>query len=147
MSEYTYENTAIGVKMKLRGYNVDTTSLDTLQHGPTLRFKAGDTVTVTLKNEMATCAMADCTHPASGNGYHYSQKTNLHTHGLHVSPDTGADDVFSTVEPGESGTYTYSIPSDHAGGTFWYHAHHHGSTSLHAASGMIGFMIVEDAAD
>ena len=147
MSEYTYANTAIGVNMKLRGYNVDATSLDTLQHGPTLRFKAGDTVTVTLKNEMATCAMGDCTHPASGNGYHYSQKTNLHTHGLHVSPDTGADDVFSTVEPGESGTYEYKIPSDHAGGTFWYHAHHHGSTSLHAASGMIGFMIVEDAAD
>lgn len=95
---------------------MDTTSLDTLQHGPTLRFKAGDTVTVTLKNEMATCAMADCTHPASGNGYHYSQKTNLHTHGLHVSPDEGADDVFSTVEPGASGTYTYNIPSDHAGG-------------------------------
>jgi len=146
VSEYTYANADISVNMKLRGYNVDATTSDTLQHGPTLRFKAGDTVKVTLQNDMATCG-ATCTHPASGNGYHYSQKTNLHTHGLHVSPESGSDDVFSTVEPGTSGTYTYEIPSDHAGGTFWYHAHHHGSTSLHAASGMIGFMIVEDAAD
>ena len=91
--------------------------------------------------------MADCTHPVSGNGYHYSQKTNLHTHGLHVSPDTGADDVFSTVEPGEKWNVYVQNSKRPRRGDVLVSQHHHGSTSLHAASGMIGFMIVEDAAD
>jgi hypothetical protein len=41
--------------------------------------------------------------------------TNLHTHGLHVSGDTGADDVSVEILPGQSYNYTYIIPCDHAG--------------------------------
>ena len=40
-----------------------------------------------------------------------------------------ADNVLLDVGPGESYGYSYNLPADHAGGTFWYHAHKHGSTT------------------
>ena len=49
--------------------------------------------------------------------------------------------------PIDSFTYIYEIPDDHSGGTFWYHAHNHGSTAIQVGGGMIGVLIVEDAAD
>jgi FtsP/CotA-like multicopper oxidase with cupredoxin domain len=56
--------------------------------------------------------------------------TNLHTHGLHVSGDTPADDITRLINGGQCGDYVYEVPADHMGGTLWYHAHHHGSTYL-----------------
>lgn len=41
----------------------------------------------------------------------------------------------------------YAIPCDHAGGTFWYHPHHHGSTALQMGGGAMGVLIVEDRQD
>jgi FtsP/CotA-like multicopper oxidase with cupredoxin domain len=41
--------------------------------------------------------------------------TNIHTHGLHISGNPGADDVMRQIEPGDDGVYTYKIPCDHAG--------------------------------
>lgn len=41
----------------------------------------------------------------------------------------------------------YTIPCDHAGGTFWYHPHHHGSTSLQMGGGAMGALIIEDRVD
>ena len=41
----------------------------------------------------------------------------------------------------------YTLPCDHAGGTFWYHPHHHGSTALQAGGGAMGVLIVEDRRD
>ena len=48
------------------------------------------------------------------------------------------------VAPGETYTYVYNIPPDHAGGTFWYHPHRHGSTAGQAGGGMAGALIVDD---
>jgi hypothetical protein len=33
------------------------------------------------------------------------------------------------------------------GGTYWYHAHHHGSTFLQVSSGAFGLIIIDDAGD
>lgn len=41
----------------------------------------------------------------------------------------------------------YTIPCDHAGGTFWYHPHHHGSTALQMGGGAMGALIIEDRQD
>ncbi|CAM9533462.1 unnamed protein product [Sphacelaria rigidula] len=74
--------------------------------------------------------------------------TNIHTHGLHLSGESPSDDVMMTqVNPGENHTYTYVIPCDHAGGTFWYHPHHHGSTSVQSGGGAMGVLILEDRPD
>jgi FtsP/CotA-like multicopper oxidase with cupredoxin domain len=72
-----------------------------------------------------------------------SSITNLHAHGLHVSPQGRADNVFLKLNSGKKNKYTYPLPSDHAPGTHWYHAHLHGSTALQVQGGMSGALIVK----
>jgi suppressor of ftsI len=79
--------------------------------------------------------------------------SNLHTHGLHISgetisPGVSSDDV-SVEVPGNGGqwTYKYNIPSDHAGGTHWFHAHVHMYTEAHVTGGAFGMIIVDDDPD
>ena len=73
--------------------------------------------------------------------------TNVHTHGLHISGESPGDDVTRMFEGGFAGDYVYDIPADHMGGTFWYHAHHHGSTFLQVSTGGFGFIIIDDGQD
>ncbi|MBM3515506.1 MAG: hypothetical protein FJX59_17595, partial [Alphaproteobacteria bacterium] len=68
--------------------------------------------------------------------------TNLHLHGLWVSPSGNADNVLLSIPPGASFDYEYAIPPDHPAGTFFYHTHHHGSTAIQVSSGMAGAIIV-----
>ncbi|MEM6796603.1 MAG: multicopper oxidase domain-containing protein [Acidobacteriota bacterium] len=39
--------------------------------------------------------------------------------------------------------YQYRIPDSHLPGTHWYHAHKHGSTSVHVENGMAGALIIQ----
>ena len=32
-------------------------------------------------------------------------------------------------------------------GTFWYHAHHHGATTLQVSGGMMGMIVIDDSND
>ena len=129
---------------KTRGYNpTGTTMSDRMAVGPTLRFSAGDTVKVTLENDLD----ANPGTTTTMNSLHSPGTTNLHTHGLHVDSDTPQDNVYIAVEPGDTFEYTYSIVSDHAAGTHWYHAHFHGNTALQVGNGLVGMIVVEDAAD
>ena len=96
--------------------------------GPTLRVRPGDVLTVTLDNRL-------------------DAPTNLHTHGLHVSPEGDSDNVFVMVDSGRQHTYRYEIPADHPSGTFWYHPHHHGTVAPQVFAGLAGTIIVEDAVD
>lgn len=73
--------------------------------------------------------------------------TNLHTHGLQVSPSGRSDNVFVRVEPGGSHVYEYMVPKDHPAGLHWYHPHHHGSTAHQAWSGLAGPIVVEGDID
>src|SRR5215204_500809 len=101
--------------------------------GPTLRLQPGDSLGVTLTNQM-------------------DQPTNLHTHGLHVSPAGNSDNVFVHVMPGETFAYEYAIPPDNTSelyipGLYWYHPHLHGYSSDQVSGGMAGALIVEGALD
>jgi hypothetical protein len=94
--------------------------------------------------EQIPCAPENCTD-LLGSRFKLPNTTNLHTHGLHVSPALGSDDVMDVrIAPGESFSYTYRIPDDHAAGTFWYHPHFEGSTALQVAGGAAGALIVRD---
>ena len=74
--------------------------------------------------------------------------TNLHTHGLHVSPDGIADNVLRETEPGQTYDIEVPIPASHPPGTYWYHPHRHGSANVQVAGGMAGALILEgDFAD
>ncbi len=96
--------------------------------GPTLRVRPGDTLTLTLRNDLDT-------------------PTNLHTHGLHISPSGRSDNVFVMIEPGAAYTYEYVLPEDHPSGTFWYHPHHHGVVAAQISGGLAGAIVVEDELD
>jgi FtsP/CotA-like multicopper oxidase with cupredoxin domain len=96
--------------------------------GPTLRVRPGDLLQVRLANQL-------------------DQPTNLHTHGLHVSPDDHGDNPFVTIDPGASFDYSYRIPANHPAGTFWYHPHHHGHVADQLFGGLAGALLVDDGPD
>jgi FtsP/CotA-like multicopper oxidase with cupredoxin domain len=69
---------------------------------------------------------------------------NLHTHGLNVSPNWPADNVFRSICPKQLKFFIYQIPSDQAAGTYFYHPHRHGAVATQVAGGMAGPLIVRD---
>jgi FtsP/CotA-like multicopper oxidase with cupredoxin domain len=75
------------------------------------------------------------------------ETTNLHTHGLHVSPEVNSDNIYLMIEPGESRIYEYRIPTDHPSGTFWYHPHHHSEVASQVFGGLAGAIVIEDSID
>lgn len=75
--------------------------------------------------------------------------TNLHLHGLQITPhlfepfgtsDPGAD--YLTIKPGEEYTYHFELPADQPPGTYWYHPHRHNSVAIQAWSGMAGLITI-----
>lgn len=93
--------------------------------GPTLRVRPGDTIRVAMRNGL-------------------DAPTNLHVHGLHVSPEDNGDNPFVSIAPGETFDYEYVLPGDHPPGTYWYHPHHHGHVADQLAAGLYGAIVVED---
>jgi len=81
--------------------------------------------------------------------------SNLHVHGLHVSPKGSTDAakiqsdyVFLAISPAtQTVSYQYAIPNDHPPGTHWLHSHLHGSTAPQVKNGMAGALIVKGALD
>ncbi|MGA2929070.1 MAG: multicopper oxidase domain-containing protein, partial [Solirubrobacteraceae bacterium] len=73
--------------------------------------------------------------------------TNLHVHGLHVSPSGHSDNVFVDINPLQSFQYSYRIPLDQSPGAFWYHPHFHPLVDAETTAGMLGAIIVEGSLD
>jgi FtsP/CotA-like multicopper oxidase with cupredoxin domain/peroxiredoxin len=111
--------------------------------GPTTRVRAGQVLKVRLQNDLED----EPPDMHDGNIPHGFNTTNLHTHGLHVSPQSPADDVFQEIAPAAHFDFQFQIPKKHPAGTFWYHAHKHGSTALQLAGGMAGALIVQGGLD
>lgn len=108
---------------------------------PTIEVTPGETVRISLHNKLPSDP--DCTNGhLPVNTPHCFNGTNLHSHGLWVSPTGNSDNVLLSINPGVSFQYEYNIPADHPSGTFWYHTHRHGSTALQVSSGMGGALIV-----
>jgi FtsP/CotA-like multicopper oxidase with cupredoxin domain len=129
----------------LGGYRLYLRTYEGASPGPTLRLKPGDVLRIKLINDMPPnrdLAPVDHSLP------HDFNTTNLHAHGLHVSPSGISDNVMRIMEPGQSYDIEIAIPSDHIPGTNWYHPHAHGSADVQIASGAVGALIIEgDFAD
>jgi len=95
---------------------------------PTFRVRPGDLIRLRLVNRL-------------------DEPTNLHTHGLHVSPEGNSDNVFLTVPPGGTHDFTFRIPANHPPGLFWYHPHAHHFSNEQVRNGMSGALIVEGLLD
>ena len=110
--------------------------------GPTLRMTPGKKYVVQFENHSPYEPKSDV-----HNNFKDPNVTNVHTHGLHISPAGPSDDVLRFFEGGRGGDYVYDIPAKHMGGTYWYHAHHHGATFLKVATGALGSIIIDDGND
>lgn len=112
----------------LRGYNG-------LIPGPFLITEPGDILKIKLENDL-------------------TQASNLHTHGLHVSPLGAGDNVLVTLDPRKPGEtkiptrdVEIKIPDDHFIGLDWYHPHLHGLTNEQVQSGLGGLLSVNPSYD
>ncbi len=106
--------------------------------------RLGDTLRIVVKNDLPEEPGHQNEHQ---NRHHGWNTTNLHTHGLHVSPAGNSDNVFLAIGPKQQFEYEIHIPEDHPAGTFWYHPHKHGSVAAQVSSGMAGALIVEGGLD
>lgn len=127
--------------VKLRSYRSPGTNPKVPFVAPFIEVQPGETVRIALNNKLP--AEPDCAKSVPDiNVPHCFNSTNLHSHGLWVSPSGNSDNVLIALLPGVKFEYEYNIPADHPAGTFWYHPHMHGSTALQVASGMAGTLII-----
>jgi len=105
---------------------------------PVIRVQPGSTLNVEYKNELAAQSKEDCL------GHPCMQMTNLHFHGLHVSPNAPQDDVLDMMaSPGETLHYSVQVPPRQPPGLYWYHTHSHGESYVQDLDGMSGAIVVE----
>ena len=105
---------------------------------PTIRVLPGHEFKLQYVNNLPAhsseqCALAPC-----------ADHSNLHFHGLHVSPESPQDDVLTMMStPGQKLNYRVEIPSYSAPGLYWYHTHPHGESARQDLDGMSGAIIID----
>ena len=92
--------------------------------GPTLHVYPGDRIEIEFINNL-------------------NETTNLHFHGLHVSPSNNSDNVFLKVALGKTQQYNVSIPKSQVPGIEWYHSHMHSLAYDQVNAGLSGLIVVE----
>jgi suppressor of ftsI len=105
---------------------------------PVIRALPGDVLKITYINDLPSKSSESCAvNPCM-------DMTNLHFHGLTVSPDAPQDDVLTMLaKPGQVLHYSIRIPHDHPPGLFWYHTHPHGESHRQVLDGMSGAIVLE----
>ena len=105
---------------------------------PVIRVSPGGVIKLRYVNHLPRQSNEQCATARCGN------MTNLHFHGLHVSPQLPQDDVLTMMAmPGETLDYKVVIPSYAPPGLYWYHTHPHGESARQDLDGMSGAIVVE----
>jgi suppressor of ftsI len=113
-------------------------SFNGLEDPPVIRAIPGEDIRLTYVNAMSTASRERCIDGPCMN------MTNLHFHGLHVSPDAPQDDVITMMAmPGQSLNYVVNIPLDQPPGLYWYHTHPHGESYQQDLDGMSGAIVID----
>jgi suppressor of ftsI len=132
----------------LNGKTYKTLNYEGSVPGPTLVVCPGDRLIVHLVNDLGNAPPAwGPTPPYLNVPRNRGQLTNLHVHGLHVSPRGHSDNVFVGIPPGKTFTYSYRIPKDEPPGMYWYHPHRHGFVETQVYAGMFGAIYVQGGID
>ena len=128
---------------------------------PTIRVAPGQTLRIALDNRLPPCGAAadpaslrrlrrlsDAAADESPSEERFvttpscQNETNLHTHGLWVSPSGNSDNVLISIRPDGPRESHIGTGSARPAGTFWYHPHRHGTGFVQVTSGMAGALIV-----
>ena len=129
------------VSVTLHAVNVDghdAFAFNGMSVAPVIRASPGDVLKITYINDLPaksaeTCAVNPC-----------MDMTNLHFHGLTVSPNSPQDNVLGMMAmPGQVLHYAVKIPRNHPPGLFWYHTHPHGESHRQVSDGMSGAIVIE----
>jgi suppressor of ftsI len=105
---------------------------------PVIRALPGQDIRLTFENQMSAHSTERCIDGPCRN------MSNLHFHGLHVSPNAPQDDVLTMMAmPGQSLSYRVQIPLDQAPGLYWYHTHPHGESYQQSLDGMSGAIVID----
>jgi suppressor of ftsI len=108
------------------------------ENPPVIRASPGEDIRLTYINEMSAKSQEKCI------GKPCMNMTNLHFHGLHVSPNAPQDDVMTMMAmPGQSLQYVVNIPLAQPPGLYWYHTHPHGESYRQVLDGMSGAIVIE----
>jgi len=110
--------------------------------GPTLLLNPGDILRLRIRDEripndvlQASDLQFDPTDPVP-------DASNLHTHGLLVSPAGQGDNVYRAFLPGNDYLTEVRLGEAHSDGMNWYHPHMHGSTAPQVFGGLAGLIQV-----
>jgi len=116
---------------------------------PTFRLNPGDTLKLGVKDIIKTDNMPamKMDRPPSvcgDSGPMTVSSTNVHFHGMIVSPTCHQDDVINTlIQPGSPGfQFNIPVPAFQPPGLYWYHPHVHGFTEFQVNGGAAGALIV-----
>ncbi|MDE2401250.1 MAG: multicopper oxidase domain-containing protein [Burkholderiales bacterium] len=146
------------------------TTTANLYGGTRLQLAAGDTLKVRLVNLLPL--LPEAAHAAeAGNSYLKLNPTNIHTHGLLVSPrypttanPTYGDNVLvltlntATGSPSSDAhvhgdtrlgytDYSIKVPAGHPSGMYWFHPHVHGVSLNQVSGGLSGMITVGSVLD
>src|SRR3984893_13053859 len=131
LPEYRSRNGELNVTLEARStrvrlgkFEINGATFNRVYGGPVLRLKPGDVLRLRLIN-------------------HLPQATNIHFHGLVVSPQGHGDNSMHMVGPGETWDYVIPIPKDHAPGVYWYHTHAHSFAERQLMGGLSGTLLIE----
>lgn len=105
---------------------------------PVIRVSPGGIIRLRYVNNLPSRSDEECATGPCAN------MSNLHFHGLHVSPERPQDDVLTMMSmPGETLNYKVVLPSYSPPGLYWYHTHPHGESARQDLDGMSGAIVVE----
>ena len=110
---------------------VNTTVFNELYAPPTIRVEPGGEIDLNLVNSLTDLG----------------QPTNIHFHGMQVSPLGDSDNIFRQVQPGTTARYHVAIPEEHERGMYWYHSHANRFAEWQVFGGLSGGIIVEGILD
>ena len=161
--ELTVALTATTSQIEVGGYRLVTENYNGTYLPPLIEIEPGDRLKVRLLNALTPTKqeLVRASHPHGLADF--GAATNLHTHGLIVSPNNttlqlagDGDNVFASLGRGSWLDYNIPIPvglpasvldggsgvMSHPNGLYWYHSHIHGISASQVSGGMSGLMSI-----
>jgi FtsP/CotA-like multicopper oxidase with cupredoxin domain len=117
---------------------------------PTLHIKPGDTLDLTLQNQLPPPAgfsnwpTIATVEAICGAAQENPTSVNLHYHGTNTSPACHADNVVHTlVNSGQTFRYRVKFPKNEPPGLYWYHPHVHPMAQEAVQGGATGAIVID----
>lgn len=109
--------------------------------GPRIEVDPGERFRVVVTNNLGE-DLGNSTRKQ--NEFRFANTTSTHFHGLHVSPEGTADNIYAQVKSKQTFTNEISLRTDHPSGTYFIHPHQHGSIAMQTGFAMFAPLVVRD---